>query len=90
MVQTNSHENNIEACLVGAGNVPQNADDFTCSYDICSTTQTLEERNIPVRTAILGGIKRQSISLDVESRYISSAQGDGQEMLLCKPVTARV
>jgi chemotaxis protein CheD len=90
MVKAHSRKDDIEVCLVGAGNVLQKDDDAICNDNIRSTTQALKERNIPIRATVLGGTDRKSIFLDVESGDISYTQGDGREKPLWKPATAQV
>jgi chemotaxis protein CheD len=62
-----SKQCNIEACLVGAGNVLKKEDDTICDANIRSTAQILKEKHIPVRASVLGGTNRKSIFMDIEN-----------------------
>jgi chemotaxis protein CheD len=72
----------IEICLVGAGNVLEKEDDTICDSNIRSVNEILEEKNIPVRASVLGGIKRKSVIMDVNSGRVSYTEGDGRETFL--------
>lgn len=85
MTRAGSNKGDIEVCLVGGGNVLKKEDDTICKDNIESTTQLLEKKHIPVRTAILGGIERKGVFLDVESGGISYTEGNGEERPLWKP-----
>jgi chemotaxis protein CheD len=85
MTEAGSAQRDIEACLVGAGNVLQKEDDMICAANIESTLRVLKERKIPIRATDLGGTERKAVFLDVESGSISYRKGDGQEKLLWKP-----
>ena len=74
----------IEVCLVGGANVLQRKDDNICKENIKSTTSLLNERNIAVRTTVLGGTERKGVFLDVESGDMSYTEGDGKEKPLLK------
>jgi len=74
----------LDICLVGAGNILKKKDDTICKDNIESITQLLKEKHIPVKAAVLGGTKRKSISLDVESGSIYYSEGDKEEELLWK------
>ena len=82
MLEQGAKANDIEACLVGAGNVLQDEDDAICADNVKSITAILAERNIPVRASALGGTERRSVSMDVESGTISHTQGDEKEKML--------
>jgi len=75
----------IEACIVGAGNVLQKEDDTICDSNIKSVNQALKKRNIPVRASSLGGTIRRSIAMDVETGKVCFSEGGGQEKELWKP-----
>ena len=75
----------VEVCLVGGGNVLEKEDDTVCRDNINSTTQILREKNIPIRAAVLGGIKRKGMFLEVESGKVSYTEGDGEEIFLWEP-----
>jgi chemotaxis protein CheD len=82
-----SQKSHIKVCLVGAGNVLKRKDDTICVDNIRSTIRILEERNIPIRAAVLGGTERKSIFLDIETGCVTYSKGDGQKELLWKPET---
>jgi len=72
----------IEVCLVGAGNVLEKEDDTICQSNIDSVIGIMEERNIPVRASVLGGIKRKSVMMDVARGKVSYTEGNGRETFL--------
>ena len=74
----------LEACLVGAGNVLKKQDDTVCKNNIDSIIKLLKERNVPVRAAVLGGTERKSISMDIESGSVYYTEGDREEKMLWK------
>lgn len=82
MLEAESNVNDIEACLVGAGNVLQKEDDAICEDNIKSITTILAEKNIPVRASALGGTKRKSVFLNVQNGCISYTEGDEEEKIL--------
>jgi len=88
MLKKGSKHSNIEVCLVGGGNVLKRKDDTICAANIESTTQLLNNKNIPIRATALGGTKRKSISLDVESGAVSCVIGDEQKEDLWKPTVS--
>ena len=75
-------QSNIEVCLVGAGNVLEKEDDTICQSNIDSVVGIMEEKNIPVRASVLGGIKRKSVIMDVASGKVTYIEGDGSEIFL--------
>lgn len=89
MTRTGTNKDDIEVCLVGAGNVLKKKDDTICKDNIKSTTQFLGEKHIPIRATVLGGTKRKGVFLDVESGSISYTEGDGKEKPLWKPTRKR-
>jgi len=82
MLESGSDINNIEACLIGAGNVLKKEDDAICVNNIKSVTAILAEKNIPVRARSIGGTIRRSASLDVELGIVSCTEGDGRKKQL--------
>jgi len=84
MTRTGANQCDLEACLVGAGNVLKKQDDTICKDNIESTTELLGKKHIPIRAAALGGTERKGISLDVGSGSIFYTEGDGKEKLLWK------
>ena len=82
MFETGASTDEIEVCLVGAGNVLQKEDDTICDANIESVTGILKEKSIPVMVSALGGTKRKSVFLDVEDGSISYTDGDEKEKKL--------
>jgi len=82
MLKAGTNANDIEVCLVGAGNILQKEDDTICESNIASVTQILKEKNIPIRASVLGGTERKSVFMDIEKGRISYTQGDGKEKTL--------
>jgi chemotaxis protein CheD len=84
MFETGAGTDEIEVCLVGAGNVLQKKDDTICDANIESVTSFLKESLIPVQASVLGGTKRKSVflDLDVEDGRVSYTEGDEKEKTL--------
>lgn len=80
--QAGSAQEDIEACLIGAGNVLRDEAETICKHNIESVTQTLTEKNIPIRACNLGGYERKSAILDITTGRLSCTQGDGPPVLL--------
>ena len=76
MRKLGSQKADIEAALVGGGNILNREDDTICQANIESATQILKEKNIPVRAQAVGGTVRRSVSLDVERGIVSYTEGD--------------
>jgi len=85
MAHAGSNKDDIEVCLVGGGNVLKKEDDTICKDNIESTTRLLEQKHIPVRTALLGGTERKGVFLDIESGGVSYTEGDEKQKPLWKP-----
>lgn len=79
MSRLGSKKGDIEVALVGGGNVLNREDDTICQANIESATQSLKEKNIPVRAQVVGGTVRRSVSLDVERGIIFYTEGNGSE-----------
>lgn len=77
-----SKKEDIEVCLVGAGNVLEKQNDTICKSNIDSTIELLKEKHIAIATQVLGGTERKGVSLDVESSSIFYTEGDKKEKLL--------
>ena len=82
MFEAGADTDEIEVCLVGAGNVLQKSDDTICDANIKSVTGILEEKNIPVKGTALGGIERKSVFLDVEDGRVFYIKGDEKKKTL--------
>ena len=82
MFEARADTNEIEVCLVGAGNVLNKKDDTICDANIKSVTGILNEKNIQIMASILGGTKRKSVFMDVEDGSISYTEGDEKEKVL--------
>ncbi len=85
MTRAGTRSCDIEACLVGAGNVLEKEDDTVCKTNVESVMQLLEEKNIPVKATALGGTERKSVFLDIDSGTIYYTKGETTEKLLWKP-----
>ncbi|MBW7988756.1 MAG: chemotaxis protein CheD [Planctomycetes bacterium] len=85
MLKAGTNANDIEVCLVGAGNVLQKEDDTICDANIESVTGILKEKNISVIASLLGGTKRKSVFMDIENGSISYTEGDDPVKLLWRP-----
>jgi chemotaxis protein CheD len=90
MVEFGSTIDDIEACLVGAGNVLQKEGDNICKNNMRSVVAILSEKNIPVRASVLGGQERKSAFLDAQTGCVFFTQGNGSEKMLwnCQKQTA--
>jgi len=75
-------EKNIEVCLVGGANVMKRKDDTIATNNIASVNVLLKKRNIIIRAKSVGGTKRRSVSLNVETGCVNYTVGDGREKLL--------
>lgn len=82
MLNTGTNANDIQVCLVGAGNVLQKEDDTICQSNIESVMQILKEKNIPIRTSVLGGTERKSVFIDIDNGRIFYTKGDRAKKLL--------
>lgn len=82
MLEAGSNLNDIEVCLVGAGNVLQNENNTVCDTNIESVTGILKEKNIPVKASVLGGTERKGVVLDTEAGSICYTEGDEKEKTL--------
>jgi chemotaxis protein CheD len=78
----------IEVCLVGGGNVLDRENDSVCQVNIDSVSQILKEKDIPVMVCALGGTKRKTVRLDVETGTVMYSEGNGSEKLLWQPSEA--
>lgn len=82
MSRLGSKKGDIEAVLVGGGNILNREDDTICQANIESATQSLKEKNIPVRAQAVGGTVRRSVSFDIERGIVFYKEGDASEIQL--------
>ena len=83
MVESGSVLEDIEVCLVGAGNVLEKEDDTICESNIESVSSILKEKNIPVRASALGGYKRKGVFLDGKTGSVFFTEGNNKKKVLC-------
>lgn len=76
-----ANNNNIEVCLTGGANVLQRKNDNIGSYVIDSVQENLKNRKIEILARSLGGTKRKSVSLNVETGCVYLTIGDEVEKL---------
>ncbi len=76
MLEAGSNMDDIEVCLVGAGNVLEKENDTICDANIESVTGILKEKGICVKASALGGTERKGVFLDTETGSISYTEGD--------------
>ena len=89
MKRAGADKDNIEVCLVGAGNVLKKKSDTICRQNIESTRSLLRENHVRVRRTVLGGTKRKSVFMDVESGVVGYTEGDEKARPLWKPRARR-
>jgi chemotaxis protein CheD len=82
MARAGTRSCDIEACLVGAGNVLEKEDDTVCKANVESVMQLLEEKNIPVRATVLGGTERKGVFMDIENGEVFYTEGENEKKLL--------
>lgn len=80
-----SDASDIEACLVGAGNVLEKEDCTICNANIRSVTEILKEKSIPVRASALGGTLRRSIVMNTDTPSVCFSEGGGLKKTLWEP-----
>lgn len=85
MTEAGSSTKDIEACMVGGGNVLQKEDDTICTSNIRSVTELLTELGIPIRAKVVGGVKRKGVFLDIDKGTVSYTEGDESKRVLWKP-----
>ncbi|MBI4669609.1 MAG: hypothetical protein HY747_10600 [Elusimicrobia bacterium] len=81
-----ANRDDLEVCLVGAGNVLKRNDDTICQDNIASVVQLLREKRIKIRAEALGGTNRRSVRLDVERGSVFYVEADEKEKLLWKAI----
>jgi chemotaxis protein CheD len=72
---------NIEFCLAGGANVLQKKDDKIGEENIFSVLNFLEINNYKIRAKSLGGVKRRSVTLNIETGKVLYSVGDDVEEL---------
>ena len=77
-----TEEKNIEVCLVGGANVMNRKDDTIARNNIAAVNELLKKSNIRIKAKSVGGTKRRSVSLNVETGCVNYTVGDGREKLL--------
>jgi chemotaxis protein CheD len=82
MLEAGSNVDDIEVCLVGAGNVLEKENDTICDANIESVTSILKEKGICIKASVLGGTERKGVVLDTETGSISYTEGDEKEKTL--------
>ena len=82
MLSLGVKKDDIQVCLVGAGNVLQREDDTICQAIIDSVIELLNKQNIEIKARAIGGTERKSVSLDVEKGTVYYIEGDRAEKLL--------
>lgn len=82
MVESGSALEDLNVCLVGAGNVLEEENDTICESNIQSVSSILKEKNIPVRACALGGYNRKSAFLDCNTGSVSFTEGDSLPKIL--------
>lgn len=82
MTQLGVNIDDVEACLVGGGNVLKRKDDTICQDNISSVTNILNEKGIKIRAQAVGGTERRSISLDIEKECVQYTEGDSKRKIL--------
>jgi chemotaxis protein CheD len=84
MIRLRASREHIEACLVGAGNVLNDANDTICLAVLNSVAGILKEKGIRIVAQAVGGNIRRGISLDIEHGAVHYFEGDGDVALLYK------
>lgn len=84
MTHLGANKDNIEACLVGGGNVLKRKDDTICQENIASIIEFLNEERIKIGSKAVGGTEKRSVSLDVKNGTIHYTEGNTKEKLLWK------
>ena len=82
MIQVGAKIENIEACIVGGGNVLNRDGDSICCENIKSVIKSLNEKNIKIIAKDVGGTVRRSVSFDIEKGIVNYSKGDSGEKLL--------
>ena len=82
LISNGTKKEDIEVCIVGAGNVLKKADDNICHANIESVIRILRQKRIVIKAAVLGGVERKAVTLDIERGAVFYTEGDSVEKLL--------
>ncbi len=82
MTVSGSVREDIDICLVGAGNVLADEKDTVCSMNICSVSSILDRENLRVKASCLGGFERKAMYLNTINGRVKYSCGDSDKMLL--------
>jgi chemotaxis protein CheD len=82
MVGAGANKSDIEACIVGGGNVLKRKEDSVPANNIKSVIELLEKNNIKIRAEAIGSTERRTVHLDVEKGVIKYTEGDGAQEIL--------
>ena len=77
-----AEDKNIELCLAGGANVLKNENDSIAPNNINSVLEILKNKKYKIRAESVGGMKRRSASLNIETGCLNYTIGDGAEMIL--------
>lgn len=84
LTDAGTKRDDIEICLVGAGNVLKKVNDNICQANIDSVIQILRQKRLAIKGAVLGGVERKGVALELESGSVFYTEGDLEEKLLWK------
>ncbi len=82
MTRLGTDRENIEVCLVGGANVLKREDDTVCQAIVDSVIELLTKQNIEIKATSVGGTKRRSISMDIDTGNVYHTVGDSADKLL--------
>lgn len=80
MIHMGARRDDINTAMVGGANVLQREDDVVCSNNITSVTNYLTGEGVCIHKKVVGGIKRRSVSLDVELGLMCYSEGDNSSV----------
>lgn len=84
MTGMGTRKENIEAFLVGGGNVLKKEDDNICQKNISSVVKILNNKNITIRKTAVGGTVRRTVLFDIKNGSLNYTEDGSPEMLLWK------
>ncbi|MBN2035252.1 MAG: chemotaxis protein CheD [Chitinispirillaceae bacterium] len=73
---------NMHICVAGAANVLMDTDDTICRDNVKSVLRLCSSAGFTVEAQSIGGFKRRSVCLDVETCCVFCAIGDEPEFML--------